>query len=134
MRLNVYSSSQLYKECTKNIMTRFWKEIFILANLLFNSKLRLFTGKLKSKWSDPYIVKEVKSANLLFNLKLRLFTRKLKSKWSGPYIVKEVKPYGAIELKDPISHRSWVVNGQRVKPYLGNEKEELTAVILLNEP
>jgi len=34
--------------------------------------------------------------------------------------VKEVKPYGAIELEDQISNRRWVVNGQRVKPYLGN--------------
>jgi len=39
-----------------------------------------------------------------------------------------------MKLDDPTSHRSWVVNGQRVKPYLDNEKEELTIVILLNEP
>ena len=71
---------------------------------------------------------------MLFNSKLRLFPGKLKSKCPGPYIVKEVKPYGAIELEDPISHRTWVVNGQRVKPYLGNEKENLTTMILLNDP
>ena len=28
--------------------------------LLFNSRLRLFPGKLKSKWSGPFMVKEVK--------------------------------------------------------------------------
>jgi len=56
-------------------------------------------------------------------LLLRLFPGKLKSKWAGPYIVKEVKPYGALELEDLISHKSQVVNGQMVKPYLGNEKE-----------
>jgi hypothetical protein len=28
--------------------------------LLFNSKLKLFPRKLKSKWSDPFIIKEVK--------------------------------------------------------------------------
>ncbi|KAJ9556634.1 hypothetical protein OSB04_011248 [Centaurea solstitialis] len=27
--------------------------------LLFNSRLRLFPGKLKSKWSGPFTVKEV---------------------------------------------------------------------------
>jgi len=28
--------------------------------LLINSRLKLFPGKLKSKWSGPYVVKEVK--------------------------------------------------------------------------
>jgi hypothetical protein len=28
--------------------------------LLFNSRLKLFPGKLKSKWSGPFMVKEVK--------------------------------------------------------------------------
>jgi len=70
----------------------------------------------------------------LFNSRLRLFPGKLKSKWSGPYVVKEVKPYGAIELEEPKSHISWVVNGQRVKPYLGNEQEKLTTVILFYDP
>ncbi|XP_047159901.1 uncharacterized protein LOC124830281 [Vigna umbellata] len=46
----------------------------------------------------------------------------LKSKWSGPFIVKSVRPHGAIELVDPVAsdpQRSWVVNGQRLKHYLG---------------
>ena len=29
--------------------------------LLYNSRLKLFPGKLKSKWSGPFIVKEVLS-------------------------------------------------------------------------
>ena len=28
--------------------------------LLYNSRLRLFPGKLKSKWSRPFIIKEVR--------------------------------------------------------------------------
>jgi len=28
--------------------------------LLFNSRLKLFPGKLKSKWSDPFVIKEIK--------------------------------------------------------------------------
>ena len=71
---------------------------------------------------------------LLFNSRLRLFPRKLKSKWSGPFLVKDVKPYGAIELEDPESKRSWVVNGQRLKPYLGGEIDKLATIIQLNEP
>jgi len=71
---------------------------------------------------------------LWFNFRLRLFPRKLKSKWSGPFLVKNVKPYEAIELEDPESKRSWVVNGQRVKPYLGGEIDRLAIIIQLDEP
>jgi len=71
---------------------------------------------------------------LLFNSRLRLFLGKLKSKWLGSYVVKEVKAYGAIELEDSESHERWIVNGQRVKPYLGNEQENLTTIILLDDP
>jgi len=74
MKLNVYSSSNLYKEGTKKYHNKKIMEInFHIGQsvLLFNSRLRRFHGKLKSKWSDPYIVKKV-------------------------------KPYGAIELEDPI--------------------------------
>jgi len=106
MRLNAYSSSKLCKERTK-------------------------------KYHDKKISERnfhIGQSLLLFNSRLRLFLGKLKSKWSGPYIFKEVKPCGAIHLEDQISHRSLVVNGQRVKPYLGNDKKELTIEILLNEP
>jgi len=50
---------------------------------------------------------------------LKLFPRKLKSKWSGPFLVKSVSPYGVVELITPEGDRSFKVNGQRVKPYLG---------------
>ncbi|XP_014524415.1 serine/threonine-protein kinase D6PKL1-like [Vigna radiata var. radiata] len=59
---------------------------------------------------------------LLFNSRFKILQGKLKSKWSGPFTIKEVKPHGAIELVDPSSYdpeRSWVVNGQRLKHYLG---------------
>ncbi|KAJ9544907.1 hypothetical protein OSB04_024614 [Centaurea solstitialis] len=57
---------------------------------------------------------------LLFNTRLRLFPGKLKSKWSGPFIVKEVSSHGAIELQGK-DGKTFKVNGQRVKPYLGKE-------------
>jgi len=95
MRLNAYSSSKPYKERTQ-------------------------------KYHDKKIVERnfhIDKFVLLFNSRLRLFPRKLKSKWSNPYIVKEVMPYGAIKSEVPISHRSWVVNGERVKPYLGMKRK-----------
>ncbi|XP_047176213.1 uncharacterized protein LOC124843498 [Vigna umbellata] len=71
---------------------------------------------------------------LMFNSRLKLFPGKLKSKWSGPFMIKNVLPHGAVELTDPVSEdpqRSWVVNGQRLKHYLGGEVERLSTVMEL---
>ena len=63
MRNQAYESSKLYKEKVKKyhdkkIIQRQFRPGQMV--LLFNSRLRLFPGKLKSKWSGPFIVKEVK--------------------------------------------------------------------------
>nr|KYP35333.1 hypothetical protein KK1_043639 [Cajanus cajan] len=71
---------------------------------------------------------------LVFNSRLKLFPGKLKSKWSGPFLIKFVKSYGAIELEDPASGRTWLVNGQRLKHYLGGEVERFTASTHLKKP
>ncbi|XP_057760611.1 uncharacterized protein LOC130980983 [Arachis stenosperma] len=57
---------------------------------------------------------------LLYNSKLRLFPGKLKSRWSGPFLVTKVSPYGHIEIMEEDSKRTFTVNGQRLKHYLGN--------------
>ncbi|XP_074315015.1 uncharacterized protein LOC141651193 [Silene latifolia] len=58
-RLEAYESSRLYKEKTKRfhdkaIIRREFKEGDLV--LLFNSRFKLFSGKLKSKWSGPFTV------------------------------------------------------------------------------
>jgi hypothetical protein len=63
MRNQAYESSKLYKEKVKSyhdkrIINRNFKPGQKV--LLFNSRLKLFPGKLKSKWSGPFIIKEVK--------------------------------------------------------------------------
>lgn len=106
LRCQAYESSKLYKEKVKN-------------------------------YHDKKIVKRDFRPGqqvLLFNSRLRLFPGKLKSKWSGPFTIKEVKPYGAIELEEQSSKRTWVVNGQRLKPYLGGDLERITTVIQLRDP
>ncbi|XP_031120244.1 uncharacterized protein LOC116023387 [Ipomoea triloba] len=59
-RLLAYETSRSYKERSK-----FYHDMHIRKNkefaegdkvLLFNSRLRLFPGKLKSRWTGPYIV------------------------------------------------------------------------------
>ncbi|XP_048633116.1 uncharacterized protein LOC125607260 [Brassica napus] len=58
-----YESSKIYKEKTKayhdkQIIARHFEPNDKV--LLFNSRLRLFPGKLKSRWSGPFTVKEVR--------------------------------------------------------------------------
>ena len=55
-RLKAYQSSSLYKEkMKKHHDQKIEKRNFVVRDLvlLFNSRLRLFPGKLKSKWIGP---------------------------------------------------------------------------------
>jgi len=101
MTFNAYQSSKLYKKCVK---------------AYHDKKI------LKRNFHPGQSV-------LLFNYNFRLFPRKLKSKWSNPFLVKEVKSYGVVELEDLELHKNWVVNAQRLKPYLGGDIERFTTVI-----
>jgi hypothetical protein len=63
MRTKAYESSKLYKEKVKGYHDkRIQNQEFKSGQmvLLFNSRLKLFPGKLKSKWSGPFKIKEVK--------------------------------------------------------------------------
>ncbi|MCI09223.1 protein NYNRIN-like, partial [Trifolium medium] len=63
MRFHAYESSKLYKEKVKSYHDkRIVNRDFHPGQkvLLFNSRLKLFPEKLKSKWSGPFIIKEVK--------------------------------------------------------------------------
>ncbi|KAL4387321.1 hypothetical protein GQ457_09G021380 [Hibiscus cannabinus] len=61
-RLQAYESARLYKEKTKR-----WHDKHIMSQhfyegqqvLLYNSRLKLFPGKLKSRWSGPFLVHKV---------------------------------------------------------------------------
>jgi len=104
MRLNAYNSSRLYKERIK---------------AYYDKKL------LKREFRTGQMV-------LLFNSRLRLFLGKLKSRWSGPFVVKQVTTHGAVEIEDPKSKRSSLVNGQRLKHYVGGDFERLVSLITLS--
>ncbi|XP_021743298.1 uncharacterized protein LOC110709393 [Chenopodium quinoa] len=59
LRNDAYESSRFYKEKTKKRHDQHIRnKSFKVGDkvLLFNSRLRLFPGKLKSKWSDPFVV------------------------------------------------------------------------------
>ena len=60
--LKAYESSSLYKEKMKKYHDlKIEKREFMVGDLvlLFNSRLRLFPGKLKSKWTGPYLVTQL---------------------------------------------------------------------------
>ncbi|XP_049397352.1 uncharacterized protein LOC125861521 [Solanum stenotomum] len=60
--INYYESSVLYKKKIKKYHDRkIEKREFVMDDLviLFNSRLHLFSGKLKSKWTGPFIVMKV---------------------------------------------------------------------------
>ncbi|XP_074363000.1 uncharacterized protein LOC141714256 [Apium graveolens] len=61
-RLQAYESNKLYKEKVKRWhVKRLVHKTFVPGQqvLLFNSRLRLFPGKLKSRWLGPFFVKTV---------------------------------------------------------------------------
>ncbi|KAG7543326.1 Integrase catalytic core [Arabidopsis thaliana x Arabidopsis arenosa] len=62
IRLEAYESSKVYKERTKAFHDKKIAPKDFKAGdqvLLFNSRLKLFPGKLKSRWSGPFTIKEV---------------------------------------------------------------------------
>ena len=64
LRNEAYDNVRIYKEKTKKWHDqRIMRKEFKVGELvlLYNSRLRLFPGKLKSRWSSPYIVIAVTS-------------------------------------------------------------------------
>ncbi|PNX82690.1 hypothetical protein L195_g038723, partial [Trifolium pratense] len=72
--------------------------------LLFNSRFKLFPGKLKSKWSGPFVVKEV-----------------------FPHGAVEI-------FKSGEENQSFKVNGQRLKVYRGGELVRHNVALFFQDP
>ena len=109
MRLNAYESSKIYKQKMKVYHNKkLQREEFQPGQqvLLFNSRLRLFPGKLKSKWSGPFIIKEVR-----------------------PHGAVEL-----VDPREENFEKKWIVNGQRLKVYNCGQLERLKIIIYLNDP
>nr|GFB44304.1 reverse transcriptase domain-containing protein [Tanacetum cinerariifolium] len=62
LRDQAYENSLIYKERTKKLHDdKIKNRIFNVADqvLLFNSRLKIFSGKLKSRWSGPFTIFEI---------------------------------------------------------------------------
>ncbi|XP_016185766.1 uncharacterized protein LOC107627447 [Arachis ipaensis] len=63
IRLEAYKNSRLYKEKVKAVHDRNIRRREFRAGdqVLYNSRLRLMSGKLRSRWDGPYVVEKVES-------------------------------------------------------------------------
>ncbi|GKC65424.1 reverse transcriptase domain-containing protein [Tanacetum coccineum] len=62
LRDHAYENSLIYKEKTKRIHdSKIKNRVFNVGDqvLLFNSRLKMFSGKLKSRWSGPFTISQV---------------------------------------------------------------------------
>ncbi|GKE65604.1 reverse transcriptase domain-containing protein [Tanacetum coccineum] len=62
LRDQAYENSLIYKERTKKLHeSKIKNRIFNVGDrvLLFNSRLKIFSGKLKTRWSGPFTITEV---------------------------------------------------------------------------
>nr|GFB52965.1 reverse transcriptase domain-containing protein [Tanacetum cinerariifolium] len=62
LRDQAYKNSLIYKEQTKKLHDdKIKNRIFNVGDqvLLFNLRLKIFSGKLKSRWSSPFIISEI---------------------------------------------------------------------------
>nr|GEZ69935.1 reverse transcriptase domain-containing protein [Tanacetum cinerariifolium] len=62
LRDQAFENSLIYKKRTKKLHdAKIKNQIFNVSDqvLLFNSRLKIFSGKLKSRWSGPFIIDEV---------------------------------------------------------------------------
>ncbi|KAF8082321.1 hypothetical protein N665_0833s0001 [Sinapis alba] len=107
-------------------------ELDEFRNLAFENS-KIYKERTKA-YHDRKIIPRNFTANdqvLLFNSRLKLFPGKLRSRWFGPFTIKEVNPYGAIVLWNH-DGGEFVVNGQRLKPYLAYSeipKEKLSLLM-----
>ena len=105
----MHESFKLYKEKVKAYHDKkLLKKDFRPGQqvMLFNSRRKLFLGKLKSKWSGTLTIKDVK-----------------------PYGVVEL-----FDPQSETPDRTWIVNGQRLKLYHGGNIERLTTILQLQDP
>ena len=104
------------------------------SSRIYKERLKLFNDKsIARKTFEP------NQKLLLYSSRLHLYPGKLRSRWTGSFIVKVVYPYGAVEIENPDTGKSFKVNGQRLQPFLEHfnpqeHSEDLVDPIYQNSP
>ncbi|XP_038976409.1 uncharacterized protein LOC113461320 [Phoenix dactylifera] len=104
-RLDAYENTRIYKEKTKH-----WHDKHLQIRnfeigqqvLLFNSRLKLFPGKLRSRWSGPFTVTKVYPYGAVEVRSEVTGAFKVNGQRLKPYLASNVVPKGVIySLKNP---------------------------------
>nr|GFB05265.1 reverse transcriptase domain-containing protein [Tanacetum cinerariifolium] len=126
-----YENSLIYKERTKKLHDdKIKNRIFNVGDqvLLFNSRLKIFSGKLKSCWSGPFTISEIYPYGTAM-----IIPRRLKASCVGycpgfqdlrPFTISEIYPYGTAKLIHP-DGCNFKVNSHRLKHYHGGDPPPL---------
>ena len=97
------------------------------SSRIYKERLKLFHDKsIVRKTFEPH------QKVLLYSSRLHMFLGKLCSRWTVPFVVKVVYPYGAVEIKNSESGKTFKVNGQRLKPFLENFDRQETSEELVD--
>ncbi|XP_055814095.1 uncharacterized protein LOC129883461 [Solanum dulcamara] len=94
---------------------------------------KLYKEKNK-RWHDKHIITRIFEPGqkvIISNSRLKLFSGKLLSKWSGPFEVVRMTLHRAVELWNAMKTSTFLVNGQRVKHYFGEDVDHKEEVIEL---
>ncbi|RDX97884.1 hypothetical protein CR513_19284, partial [Mucuna pruriens] len=80
-----------------------------------NSKI--YKEKVKHFHDNMILRKEFKVGQkvLLFNSCLKLIAGKLRPKWDGPFVITNVFPYGAVDIRNEATNKTFKVNGHQLK-------------------
>ncbi|XP_073049591.1 uncharacterized protein [Primulina eburnea] len=103
-RNDAYENAKIYKEQTKK-----WHDKLIVRKelkprqqvLLFNSRLKLFPGKLKLRWSGPFLVETVCPHGAIELKCSDGRTFKVNGQRVKPYYGTEVRNINSVKLSEP---------------------------------
>ncbi|XP_075478794.1 uncharacterized protein LOC142519643 [Primulina tabacum] len=101
---DTYENGKIYKEQTKK-----WHDKIIVRRelkpgqqvLLFNSRLKLFPGKLKSRWLGPFVVEAVYPYGAIELKCSDGRTFKVNGQRVKPYYGTEVRNIDSVKLSEP---------------------------------
>ena len=131
LRLRAYENAKIYKEKMKS-----WHDARIVHKdfqegqkvLVFNSRIKLFPGKLKSKWMGPYEVVKVYPYGALELRDERGDTFKVNGGRVKPYLHDEVLEQAKIRLEEANTISSSISGGTSTPKRQSEKSQEMQCV------
>ncbi|GJU13575.1 reverse transcriptase domain-containing protein [Tanacetum coccineum] len=152
---HAYENSLIYKEKTKRIHdSKIKNRVFNVGDqvLLFNSRLKMFSGKLKSRWSGPFTITQVfpyGTVEFISKFQAQILKVNVAEELSNtlegdvPKLVVPRAPIPSprtnefgdwVKLSDPKQALRFKVNGHRIKHYFGGDVPQMVVPDLQTFP